>query len=58
MGFDPQDILMAYLNSNQRRSLVLDNLLVLAEKNKKLDLTMTRKIGDRLTASQAFDKEI
>jgi hypothetical protein len=27
MGFDPQDILMAYLSSNQRRALVLDYLL-------------------------------
>jgi hypothetical protein len=27
MGFDPQDVLMAYLSSNQRRALVLDYLL-------------------------------
>lgn len=30
MGFDPQDIIMAWFNSNQRKGLVLDHLLTIA----------------------------
>lgn len=30
MGFDPQEIVMAWLNSNQRKALVLDHLLAIA----------------------------
>lgn len=57
MGFDPQEIIMAWLQSNKRKALTLDILLTKAEKN-KLEVSISRKAIDRLSSTQIFEREI
>jgi len=58
MGFDAQDVIMAWFNSNHRKTLILDHLLNIAkEKGRTKTISALEKPAD-LNASQALEEQI
>lgn len=58
MGFDAQDVIMAWFNSNHRKTLILDHLLNIAKEKGRTKTISALEKTNELNSSQALEEQI